>query len=139
MPGSWVDQIYTQAVGSEDSEREAWITLREVAKILGRKLYSVRTLEWDGEFGERLSGARPIRIKESAVLAYQRGHRSGGSRRTGATSSIRSKTSVLGESLNAVVLCKIMLDRDTTVKDATFRKKVEALFASWGKRLAGGQ
>ena len=99
-----------------------WVSLKEAAQILGVKIYSIRTLEWDNELGQRRTIGRKVYIQKDAVLAYkQRKNVTGGER-------IAVTRSEYGQrALDAIQLVADIVSADKEITNKVYLKQLDTM------------
>jgi len=100
-----------------------WITLKDAAQILEVKIYTVRSLEWDNELGQRKTIGRRIYVQKSAVLAYRK--------RQGATDSETHTMTrqEYGQTVqDAIAVVADIVHEDKEITDKVYLDKLNKMF-----------
>ena len=100
-----------------------WVTLKDAAQILGVKIYTVRSLEWDNELGQRKTIGRRVYVQKSAVLAYRK--------RQGATDSethTMTKQEYGQTVQDAIAVVADIVHEDKEITDKVYLSKLNKMF-----------
>ena len=99
-----------------------WITLKDAAQLLSAKVYTVRSLEWDNELGQRKTIGRRIYVQKNAVLAYRQ--------RQGATDSeVHTMTrQEYGQTvLDTIAVMTDIVSEDKEITDKVYLDKLDRM------------
>ena len=100
-----------------------WITLKDAAQLLSVKMYTVRSLEWDNELGQRKTIGRRVYVQKGAVLAYRK--------RQGATDSethTMTKQEYGQTVQDAIAVVVDIVHEDKEITDKVYLDKLNRMF-----------
>ena len=100
-----------------------WVTLKDAAQLLSAKMYTVRSLEWDNELGQRRTIGRRVYVQKSAVLAYRR--------RQGATDSethAMTRQEYGQTVLDTIAVMADIVSEDKEITDKVYLDKLDRMF-----------
>lgn len=112
------------------------ISIREIAELLGIKVYKARTLEWDGAFGKasnhRKPGRKGVWVPKAVVLQYKQDNPNIGGR--GNQPRVVSKAEVGQDVIHSCEVVSELFHDSELAKDTVFIKKLDTGLARFTKQ-----
>ena len=103
-----------------------WVTLKDAAQILGVKIYTVRSLEWDNELGPRRTTGRKVYVQKSAVSAYKQRQGAVGSEQHTMTKQEYGQTV-----LDSIAVVTDIIHEDKEITDTGYRNELGKMFGRY--------
>ena len=129
-----VEQYMAQA-GVRDRKIVDVVSVRQAAQILGVKVYTARTLEWDGAFGNaddhRRQGRKGVNIPKSAVEQYKKDNPGIGQGREQGTGVSRTQRGQ--QVVDACIVIAELILGDKEITDKVFRDKMNTMLTKYTK------